>query len=215
MKSINDNRYDNLSEAVAFVIDFDSMVYSYGDVGWDKYETEVCSRCHKMSQFGDFLAPKTNCKKAFGLLQSYYFGVNEELRNELIRNFNIMEEDFRPVRNKSREIVFYQITPRHKMLPIASVNRIKALKPCKKCGSVQHRIKEFKNNKGNSYYFITIDVLEDLQDINQTVEEFDMFIPLYVVSRKVYDYLSEKYPRMRFEPIFLNKNQEIKLTRKN
>ena len=205
MQSINDKRYDNISEAVAFVIRFEYMIYSYGNVSWEEYEMEACSRCHRMIQHGDFLAPTANCKKPFGILDSYHFGVNEELRNDLIENFDIAAEDFRPVRNKTGQIVYYQITPQHTMQPIASVNRVKMLKPCRKCGHVQHRIKEYETEEGYAYYFITEEALKDLHDVNETVEKFNMYFPLYVVSRRVYDHLSAKYPRMRFEPMFLRR----------
>ena len=45
--------------------------------------------------------------------------------------------------------------------------------------------------------------LLDLHDVNKTFEKFDMFLPKWVVSRRVYDFLISKYPRMNFEPIFL------------
>ena len=123
----------------------------------------------------------------------------------MIKNFDVSENDFRPVRNKKGEIVCYQITPQHTMKSISSVNRIKVLKPCRKCGGVQHRINEYKNKKGFIYYYMTQDVLDDLHDFNETNEKFEMYFPLYVVSRRVYEYLVSKNPRMVFEPIFLKK----------
>lgn len=38
----------------------------------------------------------------------------------LIDNFNINDDDFRPIRNKTGDIVYYQISPIHTMLPIIS-----------------------------------------------------------------------------------------------
>ena len=40
MKNINEKLYDNLSEAVAFEINFTHMIYTYDNVGWDEYETD-------------------------------------------------------------------------------------------------------------------------------------------------------------------------------
>ena len=34
-------------------------------------------------------------------------------------------------------------------------------------------------------------------------EKFEMHIPNFIVSKRVYDFLAERYPRMNFEPIFL------------
>ena len=143
MKNINERNYGDLSEAVAFVINFAFMVYTYGDVDMDDLKMELCSKCGKSIQNKDFLAPKTSCKKEYGILHNLHYGVDENIKNELVDNFDITENDFRPVRNKTGDIVYYQITPQNVMLPIQSVNRIRSLKPCKKCGSVQYRIKEY------------------------------------------------------------------------
>lgn len=199
----NEARYNNLSEAVAFEIAFEFMLYSYDNVGFYDIYREECTRCRKPVQYNDFLAPKSNCKKEYAILDTYYFGVSEKIKNELVDNFNITEQDFRPVRNKKGEIVFYQITPQHTMLPISDVNRIRQLKPCKKCGSIQHRFKEYKNKKGEEYFYISKEALKDLHDLNVTFEKFDIFIPEFIVSRRVYDFLIERYPRMRFIPLFL------------
>lgn len=36
--------------------------------------------------------------------------------------FDVTEEDFRHVRTKRGEIVYYQVTPQHKLLPLHEVN---------------------------------------------------------------------------------------------
>ena len=204
MTNRNERRYDNLSEAVAFQVAFEFMVYAYDDSNWfDTFKT-ICTRCGKEEQYADFLVPKSSCKKEYAIFDTLHYGVSEKIKNELIENFDITEEDFRPVRNKTGNIVYYQITPQHKMLPIKSVNRIKQLKPCRKCGSVQYRMKIYKNDKNAEYYYITKEALEDMHDINMTYEEFNMFYSEVIVSRRVYDFLIERYPRMRFFPLFLS-----------
>lgn len=72
--------------------------------------------------------------------------MTEEIRNELLSEFDIKKEDFREVCNK----------------------------------------------KGEPYYYITKEALDDMHDINRTLETFECFVPMYVVSRRVYDYLSKK-----------------------
>jgi hypothetical protein len=203
MKNKTESLYGDVSEAVAFVINFEFMIYSYEDLAPMDIEKLVCFKCNKYEQFRDFYTPKRNCKKEFGRTDLLKPAVSKIIRNELIENFDITKKDFRPIRNKDEEIVFYQITPIHKMLPIESVNRIRKLKPCKKCGSIQYRIKEYENEQGEPYYYITKEVLEKLHDINITFEEFTCYAPLYVVSRRVYDFLIKKYPRMWFKPMFL------------
>lgn len=59
------------------------------------------------------------------------------------------------------------LSPSHIMKPIFDVNKIKALKPCKKCGFIQYRMKEYENDNGEPYYYISKEVLEDLHDINR------------------------------------------------
>lgn len=203
MTNVNEKRYPNISEAVAFRIAFAHMAYSYGDVGWDKIERYVCEHCGLTEQYADFLAPKSTFKKEFAILDTYHYGVSANIRKELIENFDVTEDDFRPCRNKTGDIVFYQITPVHTMLPLTSVNRTRPLKPCKKCGSIQYREKEYKNKNGYPYSFITQEVLDDLHDLNVTYEKYEMYLPYWVVSRRVYDFLIERYSRMNFEPIFL------------
>lgn len=201
--NINEKNYPNISEAVAFRIAFHPVACSYGDVGWDEIEKEVCTRCGLTEQFSDFLAPKSSFKKDYAILDTYHYGVSVKIRNSLIDNFDICESDFRPIRNKKGDIVFYQITPTHTMLPIEPVYRIKKLKPCTKCGSIQYREKEYKNKDGYLYSYISQEGLDDLHDLNVTYERFDMHLPKWVVSRRVYEFLVKDYPRMNFEPIFL------------
>ena len=203
MANKNEKRYDNLSEAVAFQIAFDFMIYTYGDVGWYDIFEITCTTCRKERQYADNLVPKSSCKKEYGRFDILYYGVSEIIKNNLIDNFDITEKDFRPVRNKKGDIVFYQITPQHTLLPIKSVNKIKELTPCRKCGEIQYRITEYQNEKGEEYYYISKDALNNMKDINITHERFDCYMPRFIVSRRVYDYLIEKYPRMRFIPLFL------------
>lgn len=203
MNNINKKRYNNIDEAVAFIIAFAPMIFSYDSFSFTDLEKETCSRCRKTEQISDFLAPKANCNKKFGVLDSYHYGFCDEIKNDLIEHFDVAEEDFRPIRNKDGSIVFWQITPQHTMRPINKVNRIRELKPCRKCGSIQHRCKPFKNKQGEEFLYITKDALDDMHDINQSFEKYGLFIPYYVVSKRVYEHLINKYPRMTFLPMFL------------
>ena len=204
MSNINEKKYPNIAEAVAFRVAFSTMLFGYDSMSWDELEICSCSRCSKYKQYADFMAPNASCKKKDGvILSSYYYGVSISIHDELIQKFDISEQDFRPIRNKTGDIVFYQLSPCHTMLPIGSVNRFRRLIPCKKCGSIQCREKEYKNKNGYQYSFITEEALNDLHDLNRTYEEFEMHFPKWVVSRRVYDYFAKNYPRLQFEPIFL------------
>lgn len=204
--NVNEKNYKNLSDAVAFVIRFAFMVYTYGDIDMEEFETKLCSKCGHTIRDKVFLAPKTSCKKECGILHNLEFGLSEQVRNELLSEFDINKEDFREICNKKGEVVYWQITPSHIMKPLSKMNRIKSLNACSKCGIIQYKMDEFENDKGEPYYYITKEALNDMHDINRTQETFELFIPKYVVSRRVYDYLSKKYPRMRFAPVYLEES---------
>ena len=206
MKNINEKNYPNISEAVAFRITFDHFVYTYDSDAMELYFPTKCSCCGYSPQVMDLRVPKSNCKKDYGILDTYEYGVSPSLKNKLIELFDITEKDFRPIVNKAGEIVYYQIAPQHVMLPLIGVNRWRALKPCRKCGRIEYREKEYRNENDEQYRFITPDALQDLKDINVSYERFNMDMPLFVVSRRVYDYLTAIYPKMRFEPFFLKNN---------
>ena len=103
--------YDNLNEAKAFAISFTNFAYFYDD--WEKTDTYklVCKHCYKEVQYADYQMPRSSTKKDTAILHSLEPGVSPSLRDELIENFDVTEADFRPVRTKKGEIVYYQITP--------------------------------------------------------------------------------------------------------
>lgn len=192
-------------DAVAYRIHFTAMIYSYGSVGWDEIERYDCNRCNHTIQINDFRTPRPSCiKKDGAILDIFRFGVREEIRNELIRRFDVSENDFRPCRNKTGDIVYYQITPQHTMLPIADVNDWKPLKPCCRCGRIQYRVKNKKAALyGDDVVFISQNALDDLHDLNCTYENFEMHLPEFVVSKRVYEFFNENYRQLLFDPVFL------------
>lgn len=195
--------YDNLEEAKAFAISFTNFVYFYDDVStWD-FHTEICEKCGKTYQSADYLAPKANCKKPTGILHSLEPGVSPSLRDELIENFDVTEADFRPVRTKKDEIAYYQITPQHTLLPLHEVNMWPILSRCANCGNVRYNDIPKKNQKNESYHYITPEALTDMHDLNVTFERFHRDYPLFVISRRLYDFLIERYPRTHYFPFFL------------
>ncbi len=202
MKNINQKNYPNLDQAVAFRITFDHFIYFYDDA---EFETTICDECYYEEQKAPYRAPKRYCNRDYGILQSYAYGVSDTVYKELIDNFDITEDDFRDILNKQDEVVYHQISPRHTMCPIASVNGWQQLPPCRNCGRTRYSDIEngFYNEKGEEFYYITQEALDDLSDLNITYEKFKFYTPYWVVSRRVFDFLTEKYPRMRFEPFFL------------
>lgn len=55
----------------------------------------------------------------------------------------------------------------------------------------------------NYYYDCNNNLITEKTD-NATYEKYEMHLPYWVVSRRVYDFLIKRYPRMNFVPIFLN-----------
>ncbi len=206
-KNVNEKRYPNINEAAAFKIAFIPMLYAYDDISCDQYEEELCKQCHYAKQKTDFLTPKGPAGKMHrAILDTYHYGVNEEIRDLLIENFeDITEEDFRPCRTKQGEIVFWQIEPRHVMFPMAKELEYVKRKECGVCGRIQYWVKEYTNELGNSYYYITKEALADLHSLNESYEKYVFGIPEWVVTREVYEFLTERYPRMEFAPMFLKK----------
>lgn len=195
--------YDNIGDAKAFALSFTNFAYFYSD--WENSDTYelVCEHCNKEIQYSDYRMPKSSAKKDTAILHSLEFGVSPTLRDELIRNFDITEADFRPIRNKSDEIVFYQITPQHTLLPLHEVNGWPILECCPQCCSVLYDRPRMKNSNGEPFFFISCEVLEDMHDLNVTFERFRRHFPLFVISRRLYDFLIERYPRTHYFPFFL------------
>lgn len=205
MLNMNGKDMYNQNNAVAYRLHFTAMICSYGSVGWDEIELSDCKHCNHTTQINDFLVPRHACiKKDGAILDIYRYGISEEIRHKLIERFNIDEHVFRPCRNKVGDIVYYQITPQHTMLPIADLNDWISLKPCSKCGSTQYRVKNKKAAlEGNDIIFISKSALDDLHDFNCTFEKFEMHIPEFIVSKRIYEFFSTNYPKLLFDPVFL------------
>ena len=204
MGKLMDRLYDDINEAKAFALSFTNFAYFYDD--WENSDSYsvICEHCRKEIQYADYMMPKSSAKKDTSILHSLQFGVSPELRDELISRFDITESDFRPIRTKRGETVYYQITPQHKMLPLHEENEWPVMSHCTQCGNIRYDRPRRENQKGEPYYYIAQDVLEEMHDLNVTHEGFGRFdYPLYVISRRVYDYLTECYPRTHYFPFFL------------
>lgn len=195
--------YDNIEQAKAFQVSFTNFVYFYDDVLMSDFETVICDKCMKSVQTRDYLVPRGNCRKPTGILHSLDMGVSPELRDDLIARFEITEEDFRPVYSKKGALVYYQITPRHVMLPIGKENEWSISSTCPYCGGVQHYMCNFTNEKKEPYYLISQEALDDMCDLNITYERCRFYRPMIIISRRVFEYLTDKYPRTHYFPLYL------------
>ncbi len=53
------------------------------------------------------------------------------------------------------------------------------------------------------YIIISNEAYSEMHDLNKTFENFDMHIPNFIVSKRGYNFLIEKNPKLNFEPLFL------------
>ncbi len=199
--------YDDLDKAKAFALSFTNFAYFYDD--WensDTYET-VCEHCHKEIQYADYRMPRSSAKKDTSILHSLEFGVSPALREELIANFDVTEADFRPIRNKKDEIVYYQIDPQHKLLPLHEVNEWPILSQCTHCGNIRYDDIPKRNENKEDYHYITPEILADMHDLNVSFEHMHRDYPLFVISRRLYDFLIERYPRTHYFPFYLKEDK--------
>ena len=197
--------YDNLDEAKAFAISFTNFAYFYDDLEDAEIYMVVCEHCHKEAQYADYRMPRSSAKKDTAILHSLEFGVSPTLRDDLIENFDVTEADFRPVRNKKDEIVYYQITPQHVMAPLHEANEWPVLETCPLCGNVRYdrTYRRIENVHGEPYFYITQEAINGMHDLNITYEKFRRDYPLFVISRRLFDFLIERYPRTHYFPFFL------------
>lgn len=195
--------YDNINEAKAFALSFTNFAYFYDDLEDTDTHKLVCEHCYREVQYADYRMPKSSAKKDTAILHSLEPGVSPALRDELIAKFDVTEADFRPVRTKKDEIIYYQITPQHTLLPLHEVNMWPILSRCANCGNVRYNDIPKKNKKNESYHYITPEALTDMHDLNVTFEHFHRDYPLYVISRRLFDFLIERYPRTHYYPFFL------------
>ena len=90
------------------------------------------------------------------------------------------------------------------MLPISDVNDWKSLKHSRKCGRTQYRENDRKAALvGDDIVFISQKALDDLHDLNCTLEKFNMYMPYFIISKRVYEFFAKNYPRLLFDPVFL------------
>lgn len=195
--------YGNLEEAKAFALSFTNFAYFYDDLEDTDTHKMVCEACYKEIQFADYRMPRSSAKKDTAILHSLEPGVSPGLRDELIAGFDVTEADFRPVRTKRDEIIYYQITPQHVMLPLSEANHWPVLECCPQCGSVLYDRPRMENTNGEPYFFVTCEALDDMHDLNVTFERFRRHYPLFVISRRLYDFLIERYPGTHYFPFFL------------
>ena len=186
--------------AVAYRVWFLQNSYNeYEDV--EDEEENCCEEnkkhgMHNMVQVRpQYLQKKEFGKKNCTQLMNCGYAVSEAVKNDLLQ-LGATEEDFWPVYTKQKEIVCYQLMPTHKV-SLGEINGWKKEIVCPYCG--------YADYEEDDRYPIYIDkkTLEQLKPLNATEETLGG-APMYlIVTKEVYEFLTSKYKRMNFEPIFL------------
>ena len=186
-------------KAVAYCVCFLQTSYTYDDLS-EEVEKNCCEEGKKKEvynfiQIKPYYLPKQEFgKKNCTSLDNNGYAVSKEVKEDLMQ-LGASEEDFWPVYTKKKEIVCYQLMPKHKV-SLREVNGWKKEIKCPYCGYYEYRYDDSKP------IYIDKTALENLKALNSTEELMGSF-PRYIVNKETYEFLTAKYKRMNFEPIFL------------
>ena len=189
--------YEN---AVAYRVWFLQSAYNeYEDVEDEEENCCAENRKHGMSNMvqvrPQYLPKREFGKKNCAQLDNCGYAVSKEVREDLIQ-LGATEEDFWPVYTKKKEIVCYQLMPKHKV-SLGEVNGWQKEIVCPYCGYANYHEDE------SQPILIDKQTLEELKVLNATEETLGG-APMYlIINKETYEFLTKKYKRMNFEPIFL------------
>lgn len=188
-------------EAVAYRVWFLQSAYTY-EAGPPEDVDEWCCKENKKNgkynliQVKPYYIPKREfMKKNCAQLDNNGYAVLKEVYEDLLQ-LGAVEEDFWPVYTKKKEVVCYQLMPQHKV-SLREINNWKKKIVCPYCGYVNYEEDDRKP------LYIDKKTLGKLKILNAT-EEMSAGAPMYlIINKETYEFLSSKYKRMNFEPIFL------------
>lgn len=134
---------------------------------------------------------KKNCAQ----LDNCGYVVSKQVMDDLIQ-LGATEADFWPVYTKQKEIVCYQLMPQHEV-SLKKVNGWRKKVVCPYCGYSNYY------EDGSQPIYIDKATLENLNVLNATEEKLGGAPKYLLINKKTYNFLTAKYKRMNFEPIFL------------
>lgn len=185
-------------KTVAYRLNFHNII-SVKDRKITDFGIYSCSSCHHIKQTVNLTIPKSSLKKEYGRLSFFGFCVSIECKESLVNTFDdISENDFRPVTAKNGDLLCYQLTPQHTMEPIYPYNS--EIKPyhCNSCGTTF-----WIEPINETVLYITEQMLNKLSSLNLTFEHTPLSQGSIIVTKDVYNFLINKYPKMEFTPILL------------
>ena len=206
MSTFAEKKWGDCSKAVAYNLNFVQMCYMSGSRSWSDFYNVDCSYCESpSSQKTDFEYPKGKfVKKDYYILDELYFGVSENLRNDMIK-YGAGNSDFRPIYSAKRACILgYQVVPENVLPPIYQVNKMTPVVTCKKCGRTLY---EYGDDTGyhEAYdgfgypYYLTQEACKSLKPLNRMFETKEEVI----ISLDMYNNLIRKYPKLECRPVFL------------
>lgn len=193
----NKKDYEN---AVAYRVWFLQNSYNeYEDI--EDVEEHCCEEnrkygLHNTIQVKPYYIPKREFgKKNCAQLDNCGYVVSKQVMDDLIQ-LGATEADFWPVYTKQKEIVCYQLMPQHEV-SLKKVNGWRKKVVCPYCGYSNYY------EDGSQPIYIDKATLENLNVLNATEEKLGGAPKYLLINKKTYNFLTAKYKRMNFEPIFL------------
>lgn len=215
------NWQSDAEKAVAYCPAFVSMAYGYDSDMHEDYFMPCCDKTKAVSvHYRDFEFPKSKTiLKPYLQLDWFFYAFSPELTGQIIE-FGIddkPEDVFRPVwTRKHDKPLCYSIEPQHIIEPIARINNYKTKLICADCNTVHATVREkdlSANNGMDKPLYITEYILADLHDFNVTSEFFGpggYLLRQVIISKRIHDFIIEKYPRAEFKPVLLADDKKSK-----
>lgn len=206
-----------IEKAVAYCPNFVSMAYGYDSDVHEDYFKPCCDKGKGVSvHYKDFEFPKSKViLKPYFQLDWYYYAVSPELKEQIIE-YGIddnTEDVFRPVwTRKHDKPICFSIEPKNTIEPIAQINHYKTKTICENCHITWATLNDSDytvNNGIGKPLYITKEILNGLHDFNVTSEYFGpggYLLRQVIVSKRIHDFILNKYPRAEFRPVLLIEN---------
>ena len=201
-----EKKWGDCSKAVAYQFNFVKLVYGYPTDCYDDY-FYLCPKCkNEVEQKKDYEYPKSSFpkNKDYYLLDTYDSGVSEKLKNDMLE-FGIEESNFRPIYSrKHNEILGYQVTPKNMLPSITENNAEKQIFYCEHCKTKKFEVDDSyfdTYNRLGCPVYISKEAFDKMEHINCLDGEIGSYT--VIISLELYNYLSEKYPRLECRPFFI------------
>ena len=203
------------NNAVAYIINYHTIVFSYETIDEDDYVGLCCENANWECapiyvQKKEYLLPKSEFGKKKYAQTMLGYAVSIDIRNELMEAGFATKNDFRNINDKKGEVVCYQMDPQNIVKGFAELIEMYLVDVCKSCGMKRYVL-------GEEPYYINQSILNSFSGLAKTEELFGpvpepaenmserkiVLEPCNLIDKRTYEFLISKYPRMEFIPVFL------------